>query len=328
MKLASKILVFACWSAFFSACTENSSTASGVEDQTLSVDSTGNSSGQSIAAPIESERPMCKLVGSVLEGNLFWAANEGRLVVVSAEAETTDEALGESHRILSVYDNNCKQVFREVLPVNLSADYPYYLSDITYNKVSKQVAIRGFDKFYVLDLGNLKLSQPLVPKFLNQRYLEDAQSGAIKRLEIWENYLLGFAASMGPFAFDLSDQGAPKAVLPLAEYTLVKGEQFNSLFLLKSTDANNGYQAFMPDFDYDKEVLSLNVLFEKPLNFDPNINKSFRNNRFILLKELVGGTIAKPYAIDMKARALVDLPAEIAAKKDTEVLDWLKKQAK
>ena len=91
---------------------------------------------------------------------------------------------------------------------------------------------------------------------------------------------------LGPYA-PLRYNPAP--VLPLAEYPIVKGEQYSSLFLLKSTDAGNGYQALAPDFDYDKEVFSLNILFDKPMGFDPVINKSFKNNRFILLKELGNG---------------------------------------
>jgi hypothetical protein len=280
------------------------------------------------AVPSEPSRPTCKLVGSVLEGNMFWAAGEDRFVVISAEKETEDKDLGESHRILTVYDGKCGQLSRQVLPINFSADYPYYLSEITYNKVSKQVAIRGFDKFYLLDLTNLKLSAPLVPKFLNQRVTEDAQSGTIKRLELWENYLVGFAASMGPFAYDLSDASKPTPVLPLAEFAVVKGEQYNSLFLLKSGNEQNGYQAFAPDYDYDKEVFSLNILFDKPLDFNPVINKSFKNNRFILLKEKTGGTEGKPHAIDMKERKSVELPADVVTQKDTYIIEWLKKQDK
>ena len=285
MKFLSKFLAFL-WLAGFAACTTDPAPNNGITSPTSTgTDTTGQAATDATPTPAEPARPTCKLVGSVLEGNMFWAGADGRFVVISAEKETEDKELGESHRILTVYDGSCKQLFREVLPVNFSADYPYYLSEITYNKVSKQVGIRGWYNFYVLDLATLKLSAPLTPKFLNERYAEDAQSGAIKRMELWENYLVGFAASKGPFVYDISDTAKPTPVLPLAEFPIVKGEQYNSLFLLKSSDASNGYQAMSPDYDYDKEVLSLNILFEKPMDFNPVINKSFKNNRFILLKE-------------------------------------------
>ncbi|MCF8246245.1 MAG: hypothetical protein K9J37_15875 [Saprospiraceae bacterium] len=326
MKLLSKFIAIL-WLAGLMSCTSDTSTINGTSSNSAPTDST-QATTDTLSAVAESSKPTCKLVGSVLEGNMFWAAGLDRLVVISAEEETADKDLGESHRVLTVYDEKCSQVFRELLPVNLSPDYPYYLSEITYNNVSKQVAIRGFDKFFILNLDSLKLSSALMPKFLNKRYVEDAQSGAIKRLELWENYLVGFAASMGPFAYDITDPNNPKPVLPIAEFTIVKNEQYNSLFLLKSTDAQDGYQALAPDFDYDQSILSLNILFNKPLKFDPVINKSFKNNRFILLKEQTSDNTSTPHAVDMKSLKNIELPADISAKKDTDILAWLKQQTK
>lgn len=326
MKLLSNLFAII-WLAGLAACTSEPTT-NGSDPNGSDPNDTTQAVTDANPIPAEASRPTCKLVGSVLEGNMFWAAGVGRLVVFSAEKETEDKELGESHRILTVYDGTCSQVFREVLPVNLSADYPYYLSEITYNKVSQQIAIRGFDKFYILDLAGMKLSETLVPKFLNQRYVEDAQSGAIKRLELWENYLIGFAASMGPFVYDLSTPGKPTPVMPLAEFPIVKGEEYNSLFLLKSNDEQDGYQALAPEFDYDTENFKLNVLFNTPLKFNPVINKSFKNNRFLILKEETSATTSRPHAIDMKQRKTIELPADVAAKKDTDILAWLKQQVK
>ena len=134
------------------------------------------------------------------------------------------------------------------------------------------------------------------------------------------------STSLGPFVYDLSNSANPVPVMPLAEFTIVKGEQYNTLFLLKSADASGGYQAMAPDYDYEKEIFSLNILFDKPMKFDPVINKTFKNNRFILLKELTGGSRAIPHAVDMKQRKTIELPADISAKKDTDVLAWLKQQ--
>lgn len=328
MKFLSKILA-SLFLASFVACTTEPAPNNGIQAPTPTI---GNNTNQGItdAAPKPSEpaKPTCKLAGSVLEGNMFWAGSDDRFVVISAEKETEDKELGESHRVLTVYDGSCKQLFREVLPVNFSADYPYYLSEITYNKVSRQVGIRGWYNFYLLDLTTLKLSAALTPKFLNERFAEDAQSGSIKRLELWENYMIGFAASKGPFVFDLANPAKPSAVLPHAEFAIVKGEQYNSLFLLKSTDKDNGYQAFLPEYDYEKEAFSLNILFEKPMNFDPFINKSFKNNRFILLKEKKDGAGTVPHAVDMQQRKIIDLPADLLTKKDTEIIAFLRKQNK
>lgn len=305
--------IFSC-DGNFATQTENNSNSS--EDTTSSDQAT----------PAQT-KPDCQVAGTVLDGNRFWAAGENLIVAIAADEPTADPNLGDSHRILEVYDgSNCQEVFKEILPVNRSADYPYYLSDITYNKTSHLIAIRGFDKFYVFDLAKRKLAGPLNPKFLNKRITEDAQSGSILRMEVWENYLIGYAEGMGPFVYDISNADNPQAALPLAEYELEKGTNYNSLFLLKSMDEANGYQALLPVYDYDNGEFRINPLFQAPRKMDVNINKAFKNNRYIVLKEEGGGARNLPIAIDMGKRSLVDLPADVAAKKDTEIIEWMKRQ--
>ena len=271
-------------------------------------------------------KPDCQITGSVLDGNRFWAKNENLVVAVVADKETEDPELGESHRILEVYEGTtCERVFRSVLPVNFSPDFPYYLSEITYNKISQIIAIRGFDKIYIFDLVKRELSKPLDPSFLNERYAEDAQSGMIQRLEIWENYMVGYATGEGAFAFDLSTPMAANAVLPAAEFTIEAGTEFNSMFFLESK--GKGFQAILPKYDSDSGILTIHPLFELPLNLETNINKSFRNNQYLVLKELLGGNESKPIGVDMRAMKKYDIPAEVASKKDTEIIAWMKKQS-
>jgi hypothetical protein len=322
MKTLGKLPLLAIF-LFFIAC-EN--TTPGSQGGTAVQDTTATEAIDTSGPPSPS-KPNCQLKGTLLDGNQFWAKNENKIVAISAEEETKDPNLGDSHRILTVYDgSNCQQAFREVLPVNFSADFPYFLSEITYNNISKVIAIRGFEKVYIFDIANNRLIGPLVPKFLNQRYAEDAQSGMITRLEVWENFLIGHATSMGPFVFDLSDPAKPAPVLPAAEYELEKGQLYNSLFLLKSMDAADGHQALLPLFDADTGDFSINALFEKPKKIETNIPKTFRNNRFLVLKELQEGTNSQPIAIDMGERKVFDLPAEVAKMKDTDIIAWMKKQ--
>lgn len=310
------------------ACTGDSSSqypdnGTSGSDSTL-IDTAGKAAGTDASNAVA--KPDCPVAGKVLEENTFWADRENLLVVLSADQETRDPELGESHRILQVFDGStCEQVFREILPVNFSADFPYYLSQITYNNISKLVAIRGFDKFFVLDLDSKKLSGPFLPEFLNERYVDDASSGSITRMEVWENYLVGFAASIGAFVYDMSNPAKPEAVLPVAEYEVDKGIRYNSLFLLKSMDEKDVYQALLPVYDSGKQAFRFNPLFEKPLKISLNIPKTFRNNRYIVLKELLGGNNSRPIAIDMEKMKKVELPADIAAKKDTEIIEWMKK---
>jgi len=269
------------------------------------------------------KKPDCEIAGNVLDGNLFWAKNENRLICIAAGEQTYDAEFGESHRILEAYDaNTCEKIDRKILPVNVSPDFPYYLSEITYNKASQIVGIKGYDKIYCYHAGNQNLSAAIQPEFLNERYGEDAQSGRIDRLEVWENYLIGYAAGMGTFVFELKNDGDVSAVLPMAEFELEAGVAYNSLFLLKSKE--QAYQLILPTFDLEKDEFAINPLLEQPKNIQTQLNRKFRNNRYLVLKELLGDAQFLPVAIDMKEMKRFELPAEIADKSDTEIIDWMK----
>ncbi len=323
VKLLNILILFSV--TFFFACDETATTQNGngttgqppvdTSEQKIDVDSNITT------------RPDCQIIGTMLEENIFWAKSENLIVAIIADDETQDPELGESHRILELYDgNNCERVFRKVLPVNISPDYAYYLSEITYNNLSKVIAVRGFDEVYILDLAEKKLSPSLEPGFLNERFEEDAQSGLIQRLEIWENYLVGYATGKGTFVFDLDTPMAAKAILPAAEYEISEGTDYHSMFFLKSNGRGDVYQAIQPIFDLNTGEFRINPLFEKPLNIQTNINRSFRDNQYLVLKELLGGTKSRPIGIDMKAMKRVEIPPDVASKKDTDIIKWMKSQ--
>jgi len=282
------------------------------------------------SAPVSETTPIpprqhCEIAGKVLEHNQFWAKEANTLVCVVADKETEDAELGDSHRILEVYDTRtCELVERKVLPVNSSPDFPYYLAKITYNNSSKMVAIRGFDKIYCYDVEDRHLSTPIRPAFLNERYAEDAQSGMIKRLEVWENYLIGYAQDKGVFVFDMANRQRPQALMPFAEFEVLEGERYNSLFLLKSK--NDTYQAILPSYNSNKGEFDIHPLFQKPKKMVTQINKRYRNNRFLILKEIRSDGTKRPIAVDMKKMERVLLPEEVASQKNTAIIEWVKRK--
>ena len=56
------------------------------------------------------------------------------------------------------------------------------------------------------------------------------------------------------------------------------------------------------------------------------LNKKFRNNQYLVLKEIIDEKTTRPIAIDMRNRKKMELSAAIAGKKDTEIISWMKKQ--
>ncbi|HMQ84004.1 MAG TPA: hypothetical protein PKA00_13895 [Saprospiraceae bacterium] len=266
-------------------------------------------------------QPDCQLTGSILEGNQYWDRDMERLLCIKADSSTLDPTLGESHRVLEVYDTrNCTLLDRQTLPVNVSPDFPYYLAEINYNKDSRLFALRGFGELYLYDLSAQKLSPALSPAYFSERYGADAQSGMIQRLEVWENYLVGYARDYGAFAFDLSDKTKVKAVLPFAEYNPEEVRP-HSLFLLSSD--NDQMQAILPQYDSETDQFSINPLFDTPMKINTNVAKSARNNRHLVLR--TEDAAKTPIAIDLEKHQQVALPADVAAKTTQEILQWMKR---
>jgi hypothetical protein len=261
----------------------------------------------------------CQPGGEILDGNQFWARDLELLLVIKADDRTFDESFGASHRALEIYDTkDCRLVDRQELPINVSPDFPYYLAEITYNSANKLLAIKGFSTIYIYDLAARRLLPQLEPQFRKARYGVDAQSGMIHRLEVWENYLVGYAQDYGSFAFDLSQHEAPKAALPFAEYE--QEEKFYSLFIFPS---GVGHQAVMPEYDWEAGEFSINPAFEQPLPLNLDATQSARNNRFLVLRQT--DAERTPQAFDLLKRERVELPTDVAAQQTQGILDWLRR---
>ena len=270
----------------------------------------------------------CIPAGKILEGNQFADNQENTLLAISAEAETADSAMGESHRVLTLYSlQDCSVLFRQVLPVNQSPDFPYYLSQITYNNVNRKIAIRGVSGFYLFDLGKPRLSGPYQPEFINKRYAEDASAGNIVHMEVWEDYLAGWVSGYGAFVCQVGSLEEPQSVLPAAEYREEESD-YHSLFLLPSFNGHDGLQALMPVYDAEQGIFKINSLFDKPLYLQQQLKKSFRNNRFLVLREKSEAGALRPIAIDLAMNTSVSLPQDMMNKKDTEIINWLRAKQK
>jgi len=280
-------------------------------------------------APIKTTTPKsitpkdCEVQGKVLEKNRIHFANQNRWICIAATDSTKDKSLGDSHRMLQIYDaQNCQLLNSITLPVNQSPDFPYYIADIVFNKSNSIVAIKGRNSVFCYDVKNEKLLEQLEPGYLNERMTNDASSGSIQHLEVWENYLIGYAQDFGIFVFDLTNIDSPKSFLPAAEYDLSKGEgeSFSSLFFLQSQNGQT-HQAILPAYDFDNRKLNVNPLFESPQNVKATIPKNVSDNRFLVLKNEKGNA----FAIDMENQKTLDLPENLRSGSVQDILSWLKK---
>lgn len=325
MKTLFHLLTFSITFLLVSCGGEMSTTSTGTDQVTTEEDTTDNSTGPTSANDESTAiraNHNCDIAGKTLTGNQLWIRDKEILATIVADSATLDPDLGESHRILEIYDTKtCQRIERKILPVNFSADYPYYLAQMNYNNANQIVGIRGLSAVFVYDVENKQLLPELTPEYKAERYGEDAQSGMIQRLEVWEKYLIGYAQDYGAFVFDLSNSAEPKAMMPFAEIRK-SDESYASLFLLPSQ--NGGVQAIVPSYDANEGEFSINPLLSEPKQMDTNVPASARNNRFLVLRE--ANDARTPVAIDLLEHKRINLPADMANKKTQEILDWVKKQ--
>lgn len=293
---------------------------SATAEQSGLIDSTIPQNGERSLVPAFPSHN-CTIAGKALEGNQFWIRESDILIAIAADSTTQDPELGDSHRLLLVYDTKqCSLLSRQVLPVNSSPDFPYYLSEITYNKESQLVGIRGVEHFYCYDVAGRKLLPQLKPVFKTERSASDASSGMIQRLEVWEDYMVGYAQEYGTFVVEMKNKTTPKPILPYAEYELPEGGGYASLFLLPSTGED--VQAIVPQFSLSDNTFLINPLFPQPKKIERTTIKGATNNRFLILREASAGR--SPIAVDLVQAKSIDLPSDIAGKPTQEILNWVK----
>ncbi len=266
-------------------------------------------------------RSDCRFEGEILEGNRKKLDLFHQEMVIAATSSTQDVDFGESHRAIQVIDLlDCTTVFEEELPVNRSPDFPYYFTKINYNNTNHVVAIKGFDQMYCYNVIEKKLLPVLKPSFKQNRELVDAQSGRIMTLELWENYMIGFAQDQGAFVFDLTDLSNIQAIKPFCEYQFQGTDRFSSLFLLKSADGKT--QLLFPDYDYESDQFNLNPLFNAPVSLDGQKRFTSDDQQFAILWKTGKNT---PFAVDLKTQKLETIPPALQTASPSKILSALQK---
>ncbi len=278
--------------------------------------------------PIRDSLPVpdpCRPDSGLLEGNYFHSHPYGTVVLVR-EYRDGDEAGTAAHRLLSVLDDEaCRPVLEMPLPALSGPDFPYFLAQVNYNHVVGKLAVRGTDRFFVVDLAARSLSGPFFPPVPADWAAADAADGNLTRLEVWEQYLVGWMGSSGSFVADLTTGGTPTYLPPLATYRL--DDRYPAdLFLLPSYPDGNRYHAVLTGFDPVSGSPTLSVLFEQPRRLVPQLPAGARNNRFLVLSS-GSGSGAPPVAIDMAVGESVALPDSVARLPTQALLRWLRTRA-
>lgn len=218
---------------------------------TTNADSTADTT----AAPPDT----CRLAYPTQPGNRYADLTRGEQILLRA----TDPGRWQ----LEVYETGeCTLTAVYTLPPNESPDFPYYLADINYSTFRRQIGIRGYRKIFVADLDRQELSDGITPQFPGDPLVADPQSGQILRLEVWEDYLVGYAQDYGPFAYRLGG-GGPRSLAPAATYAPETGGPPQALFLIENPAGT--FQAILPQLDFNSGDFTINPIFPAPRALDP-----------------------------------------------------------
>jgi hypothetical protein len=257
----------------------------------------------------------CKPDAEILAGNSLLIRERGDAVFIVADSTSYDEEFGPSHRSLILMDmEKCEELDRKLLPVNISPDFPYQLADISYHRVRDVIAIKGLKTVLCYDLRSKEVFGPVEPSYKSEREYADAQSGNIERLEVWEDYLIGYATDMGSFAFVITGNNTLRPFLPAVEYSS-NGLAYQSLFLIPTADAK--VQAIVPGIE--DGGFSIEILFEQPLELEGQPQAI--PPRFGWLGRTPSGA---NIVVDVLQKKRVELPEDLEDAAMEEIEDWLK----
>lgn len=297
--------------------------ASSPNEATISPNSFSDEQLVDTSPPLSKSRsltaPKCPLQGKILSTNRISVSAEKAIVCIASDATTHNQAYGDSHRKVAIYDSHsCKPRFEWTLPINKSPDFPYYLADTCSFKQKNLVIIKGFNTVHCLDIQQQRLSKPVQPIYKSNRISQDAQSGMIIHVEAWNQYLVGYAQDMGTFVLAITDSSSLSPILPYAEYSSSESS-FSSVFLLPMED--NKTQVLLPQYDWNKEQFSISPIYDKPVVLQKNQIKSSAKNRFLILKSSAPDSVI---GLDLITGKKKEVPKAVQPKNVKEIVAWLK----
>ncbi len=206
----------------------------------------------------------CLPADSLSDDHYFHSQPTGQVIRI-----LPDSAQNGAFRKLEILEaEDCSLQREHWLPSDADDPTSYRLADLEYNSAYHFLGIAGDGQLFCYRLDSLKLIGPFKPEFSHPTVMEDAQSGQIQRLELWEEFLLGYMEDYGPFAYDLRPFPEPSPILPFREWRTEDG-QYHSLFLFPGRE-EGFYQPLVPIYDQQANTINLEVFFPEPVFIDPD----------------------------------------------------------
>jgi hypothetical protein len=207
-------------------------------------------------------RAACLSADSLFEERYFHSQSTRQVIRILPDSAQN----GAFRKLVVLNAEDCSLQREHSLPSDPNDPTNYRLADLEYNSTFHFLGIAGDGQLYCYRLDSLKLVGPFEPQFVHTPIMEDAQSGQIQRLELWEEFLVGYMEDYGPFAYDLRPLSEPRPILPFREWKTEDGE-YHSLFLFPGRE-EGFYQPLVPIYDQQTHTINLEVFFPEPVSID------------------------------------------------------------
>jgi len=207
-------------------------------------------------------RSLCFEGDSIPAERYFHSQSTGQVIQILPDTSHG----GAFRKLVVLSDKNCSLQDERVLPSDVDQPIDYRLADLKYNSAFHFLGISGNGSIYCYRLDSLSLAGPFEPKFIHPTIGEDAQSGQIVRLELWEEFLVGYSEDYGPFAFDLRHLPQAEPISPFREWQTEQG-RYHSLFLFPGNQEGY-YQPIVPIYDQQTRTINLEIFFPEPVAID------------------------------------------------------------
>ncbi len=247
----------------------------------------------------------------MLPGNSFDKFPPYLLTIAAYPDEVTT-----AHRFVDLYDRQtCRRIAHELLPVDGSDDYPYYLANLQYIRFTRVAGIRGDRTVIGFDIDKRAALPPVTPDFGKLGRATGPDFGRIVHLEALEQFLIGYAQEAGSFIYRI-ENGKLDQLQPLATGPALGEEAPLRLFILDHRQDGTSYLC-VPTYDMNEGSFRPDMLFPSAVNLRPGAAKQLGKN--FAKVQLSDGTL---YLIDLRNGRLLDTPAGMQSADDKSLLDY------
>lgn len=168
--------------------------------------------------------------------------------------------------------------------------------------------IGGLHRFHIVNLSNDKIIGPFFAPMRKFGEAQDGQTGAVGNYAILDNgqYLLFHAIDLGIYCYSLVDLYNPKDVPFFKSDSIIWKSSFVFIDKRKENIFNGITSSIDGNYSKDMETKMLFKGFRFQLDGQGELKSEIKDNRYLVLEQILPDSQIKPLIIDMDEGILVE----------------------